>query len=217
MEPALPTYGPSERLADAVVHLVGLALALLACLVLFATLPVGADLPVLLGLGIYGGALVAMLACSALYNLSGDDRRRRFYRRLDHAGIFLMIAGTYTPFTLILLGDGRALGLLALVWTLALIGAAVELAALIRSGAILTSAYLLLGWVIVAQIGPLADALSRSGLILLVAGGVLYTVGAAFHHWRSLPYHNAIWHLFVVGAAACHYLAVLREIVLRAS
>lgn len=216
MEPALPAYSPGERLADAIIHLVGLVLALLACLVLFATLPASAELPELLGFAIYGGALMTMLACSALYNLSGDDRRRRFYRRLDHAGIFLMIAGTYTPFTLVLLGS-QALALLALVWALALTGAAVELAAPLESGAILTSAYLLLGWVILLQIGPLAEALSRSGLILLVAGGVLYSLGAAFHHWRSLPYHNAIWHVLVVGAAACHYLAVLREIVSRAA
>ena len=212
MQPALPIYSRAERLTDAIVHAVGLGLAAIGCLVLLATVPPHVDLVPLLALMVYAFGLMAMLGCSALYNLTRDPVRRRRYRRFDHCGIFLMIAGTYTPFTLVALGDTTSKLLLAFVWMVALAGIVLELTGSQRGDVVLTASYIALGWVILVQVGPLALALSLSSLALLLTGGALYTVGAIFHHWRSLPYHNAIWHGFVLAAAACHYLAVLREI-----
>jgi hemolysin III len=156
---------------------------------------------------------MAMLACSALYNLTAVGPRKRLFRRFDHAAIFAAIAGTYTPFLLVAVGGARGLGLLAFVWVVAAGGIAVELLGLRRSERLSVAAYLLLGWSIVGALGPLSAAVSPPGVALLAAGGVLYSAGVVFHLWRSLPFQNAVWHGFVLAAAACHYAAVLREVV----
>jgi hemolysin III len=207
-----PEHSPAERRADALVHAVGLTLGLAACALLAVTALPRAEPWHLVSLGLYAAGLMAMLGCSALYNLTTAGLRKALFRRLDHAAIFLMIAGTYTPFTLVAIGGAWGVGLGGLVWTIAVGGVTVEFLALPRSGNVLVAAYLLLGWVIVVALGPLSAAVSPAGLTLLVAGGLLYSVGVVFHVWTSLPYQNAIWHSFVVAAAACHYLAVLREI-----
>jgi hemolysin III len=212
MDAPFPDHRPPERLADAVVHALGLTLALVACLVLIATVHAEAEPSRRIGLAVYAAGLVAMLGCSALYNLTTHLARKRWYRRLDHAAIFAMIAGTYTPFALVTIGGSLGAGLLAFVWVVACGGMAVELLGMRRSDALLTAAYLLLGWVVLVALEPLTTGLSPLGLRLLVAGGLLYTVGVVFHHWPSLPYHNAIWHGFVLAGAICHYLAVLLEV-----
>ncbi len=214
MEPAFPVQSRPERIADAAVHGVGLTLAVLATAVLLWTALPRGDLARVAGLGVYAAGLLAMLGCSALYNLTPTTsaKRKALYQRLDHAAIFAMIAGSYTPFTLVSIGGAVGLGLLAFVWAVASAGMAVSLLGLRRPEAFLTATYLLLGWTVLVAIRPLAAAVSPTGLALLVAGGVLYSVGTIFHHWRGLPFQNPIWHAFVVTAAACHYLAVLREV-----
>jgi hemolysin III len=190
-----------------------LASGLVGCVVLGLAIRTGDHKPgAIAALVIYAGGLITMLACSALYNLAVGGPRKRLYRRLDHAAIFLMIAGTYTPFALVALGGPWGTGLLAVVWIAAAAGIAVELLDRGRHDGLSVAAYLLLGWAVLPALGPLSAALSPTGLILLLAGGVLYSVGAAFHIWTSLPYQNAIWHRFVLAAAACHYTVVLREI-----
>jgi hemolysin III len=213
-EPSFPQHTPTERRVDAIVHALGLTLATIGCLALSTTVPGDAGVPLKLGVAVYGIGLLAMLGCSALYNITPDGHQKALYQRLDHAAIFLMIAGTYTPFTLIAIGGAWGYGLLGFVWAVAVAGVAVELVGVQRSDALLTAAYLTLGWIILVAVEPLAASLSGTGMALLVAGGVLYSVGVLFHHWDSLPYQNAIWHGFVVGGAACHYLAVLRELAL---
>jgi hemolysin III len=204
-----PRRASAELRADAAIHAVGVLSGLVACTVLLTAGDGGKGLA---ALAIYALGLMAMLTCSALYNLAADGPRRRLYQRLDHAAIFLMIAGTYTPFALVALGGTWGRGLLAVVWAAALVGIAIELSGRGRHDGLAVGLYLMLGWAVLPALGPLAAALSTAGLALLVAGGVLYSVGAAFHVWTGLPYQNAIWHAFVLAAAACHYLAVLREI-----
>jgi hemolysin III len=208
-----PRYTAAERQADAAVHAIGLALGLIACIAMGAAVQTRTlHFRGVVALVLYGIGLMAMLACSALYNLAGDGPRKRLYRRLDHAAIFLMIAGTYTPFAGVVLGGAWGIGLLAVVWVAAAVGIAVELLGLGRHGSFSVAAYLLLGWAIVPALGPLSAAVSPAGLALLATGGILYSVGAAFHVWTSLPYQNVIWHGFVLAAAACHYAAVLCEV-----
>ena len=208
-----PRYTAAERRADAAVHAIGLALGLVGCAALgMAIWNRAQDFREVAALGLYGIGLMTMLACSALYNLTEDGPRKRLYRRLDHAAIFLMIAGTYTPFALVALGGVWGVGLLAVVWVAAAVGIAVELLGLRRHDGLSVAAYLLLGWTVLPALGPLSAVMSFTGLVLLVAGGVLYSVGATFHVWTSLPYQNAIWHGFVLAAAGCHYVAVLREV-----
>ena len=206
-----PRYTAAERRADAAVHAIGLASGLVACVVLGVRTRAH-DLGTIAALAIYAGGLMAMLACSALYNLTEDGPRKRLYRRLDHAAIFLMIAGTYTPFALVALGGAWGVALLAVVWVAAAVGITVELLDLRRHDGLSVAAYLLLGWTVLPALGPLSAVMSSTGLVLLAAGGVLYSVGAAFHVWTSLRYQNVVWHGFVLAAAGCHYTAVLREV-----
>jgi hemolysin III len=150
-----------------------------------------------------------MLGCSALYNIAGHGPRKALWRRLDHAAIFVMIAGTYTPFAAIAIGGALGTGLLVFVWTVAAAGVLVKLLHPGGLEALSISAYLLLGWTILPAIDRLIAAVSLQALVLLSAGGVLYTVGVLFHRWDGLPFNRAIWHGFVLAGATCQYIALL--------
>lgn len=209
-----PDYSRAEVIADAAVHVLGLVLGFAACLSLAIVAWPREDLLLWFALALYGFGLLAMLGCSALYNLVRDPRYKSIVRRFDHAAIFVMIAGTYTPFTLIAIGGAWGLGLLAFVWTVALGGVAVKLLWPGRFDRLSVVAYLLLGWSILVVLDPLWGALSAVGLVLLGTGGLLYSIGVVFHLWQRLPYQNVIWHVFVLAAAACHFSAVLSEVAL---
>lgn len=199
----------SEWRIDAIVHVVGLTLGLAACVILAMVALPGETSTVLVSLTVYGTALLAMLGCSALYNIAGDGPRKALWRRLDHAAIFVMIAGTYTPLLAIAIGGGWGTGLLVFVWTVAMAGVVLKL---LHPGWLETlsiAAYLLLGWTILVAIDRLIIGVSLPALILLAAGGILYSVGVLFYRWNRLPYQKAIWHGFVLAAAACHYFAIL--------
>jgi hemolysin III len=205
-----PGHGRGERIADAVVHALGVPAALAGCaaLALAAPRPMGARAAVALGL--YAAGLLAMLGFSALYNLAGEGRRKAVLRRLDHAAIFAMIAGTYTPVALLGIGGAWGWGLLAVVWTGAAGGAALKLLAPGRHEGASIVAYLLLGWAGLGALGPLLAALPPRDLALLAGGGLLYSLGVAAHLSTRLRYHDALWHALVLAAAACHYAVVLR-------
>ena len=199
----------SEWRIDAMVHVVGVALGLAACVALAMVALPGGRSAVIMSLAVYGAGLLGMLGCSALYNIGGDGPRKAFWRRLDHAAIFVMIAGTYTPFLAIAIGGAWGTGLLVFVWTVAAAGVVLKL---LHPGWLETlsiAAYLLLGWTILVAIDRLIAAVSLPTLILLVGGGILYSIGVLFYRWDRLPYQKAIWHGFVLAAAACHYFAIL--------
>ena len=166
---------------------------------------------------VYSVCLVAMLGCSAAYNLASNTSRREFLRRLDHAAIFLMIAGTYTPFTTCRLHGVWAIGMTTAVWTGAATGAVMKLICPNRVEQVSTVAYMALGWIILVGMRPLLSAVDVQTVVLIGVGGVLYSVGTGFYLWRALPFHNAIWHSFVLIAASCHYAAVLHGVVLARS
>jgi hemolysin III len=201
-----------ELLADGVVHALGLALGLVGATALMG-LAVLYGNPVLVApLFVYAAGLVAMLGCSAAYHLLRSSRRRDWLRRFDHAAIFAMIAGTYTPFTILGLQSGWSTGLTIGIWSVAAIGIALKLWQPRRIETISVALYLGLGWIGLIALHPFLVALDAATLALLAAGGILYSVGVVFHLWRRLPYHNAIWHGFVLVAAGIHYLAVLTVI-----
>ena len=206
----LPRHSRGERIADAVVHVLGLAAALAGCAALAATLPRTAGLGAAVALGLYAAGLLAMLGCSALYNTAGEGRRRALLRRLDHSAIFAMIAGTYTPVAGIGIGGAWGWGLLGAVWTGAAGGVALKLLAPARFERVYILAYLLLGWAGGAALDRLLAALPPRDLLLLAAGGLLYSFGVVVHLSTRLRYHAALWHALVVAAAACHYAVVLR-------
>jgi hemolysin III len=206
-------YDRAEITADAVIHGAGLILGSVgvAVLILFAAQsPGNGDLPVAL---VYAAGLLAMLGFSAAYNLWPASRVKWVLRRFDHSAIYLLIAATYTPFMAQMKNGPVASAVLAIVWTVAAVGVVMKLTLPGRFDRLSIVLYLLLGWSGVMMYDVIA-ALPASTLWLLGAGGLLYTFGVIFHLWSSLRFQNAIWHAFVVVAAACHYSAVLDYLVL---
>lgn len=206
---------PAAKCADLVVHIVGLTLALVGGVVLLA-LAVGAgSITKVVGVSIYAAGIVAMLAFSTAYNFA-NHRYRPVLRRLDHAGIFLMIAGSYTPFTTQSLTGGWAWGMTTAVWSIAGLGALGKLFLPRVDRKFWVAVYLALGWLVVVALKPMIDSLAWYALLLLVAGGVLYSTGVIFYVNRRLKFSRAIWHGHVVAAAAAHWAAVLLGVVLAA-
>jgi hemolysin III len=207
--PHPPLENRSESRVDAMVHVVGMTFGLAACVTLAIVALPGAGSTVLVSLAVYGAGLLAMLGCSALYNIAGHGPRKALWRRLDHAAIFVMIAGTYTPFAAIAIGGAWGRGLLVFVWTVAAAGVLLKLLQPGRLETLSIATYLLLGWTILVAIDHLIAAVSVPAFVLLAAGGVLYSVGILFYRWDRLPYNRAVWHGFVLTAAACQYFAIL--------
>jgi hemolysin III len=197
----------AERLADGVVQSVSVVLAAAGCVVLGVLVGTRSDPLQLAAVAVYGAGLLAMVGASALYAWGRGGRRHMLYRHLDHATIFLMIAGTYTPFTVISFGGvhGR---LLALIWVVALVGLLLKLIVPRLAEPLSVPLYLIMGWTVLSDPGLLLS-LPASVVTLLVAGGVFYTAGITFHLAR-MRFQEAIWHSFVLAAAACHYAAVVR-------
>jgi hemolysin III len=201
-----------ELLADGVVHALGLALGVAGAATLVSLAVFEGDPVLRAPLFVYAAGLVAMLGCSAAYNVFPLSPRREWLRRCDHAAIFAMIAGTYTPFTTLRLDGAWSSGLTAVIWSVAAVGMAVKLWKPRHIEAISIVLYLALGWIGLVAFAPFLASLDTSTLVLLATGGILYSVGVVFHLWRRLPYQNAIWHGFVLVAASIHYLAVLTVI-----
>jgi hemolysin III len=203
-----PKYSFGERVADGAIHIIGVTASLSAAtiLVIFAF----HHLPSLslVSLSIYGVGLVAVFSCSAAYHLINKPRLKAILRRCDYAAIYLKIAGTYTPFAILKIGGTIGFGLLGFVWIISLFGATAKLLwpeHFVKTSYVL---YLGLGWSGILALDPLALAISPQVLLLLAAGGGLYTIGIVFHLWENLRYHNAIWHAFVLAASACHFAAI---------
>jgi hemolysin III len=202
-------YDRVELIADGAVHAIGVSLGLIGAVVIVvmaAQSGAATDIPSIV---IYAVGLLAMLGFSAAYNMWPISPVKWVLRRFDHSAIYLMIAGTYTPFVGQLKDGVASAGLLLGVWLTAIIGVALKLLMPGRFDRTAIALYLILGWSCVVAYGPISAALPNASLWLLVAGGVLYSIGVIFHAWRKLRFHNAIWHGFVLAAACCHYSAVL--------
>lgn len=204
----------AEKIADGTVHVIGIGLGLVATITLVAILWNSPDTGRQVSVFVYTGCLMAMLICSALYNIFAKEEKQGLLRKLDHAAIFLMIAGTYTPLASMIIGGWTGGILLAVVWTGALAGAMLKLVNLKGVERITVPLCLALGWVVVFAFKPLLDKASGFGFSMILLGGLLYTVGTAFYAWKRLPFQNAIWHAFVLAAAICHFSAVLHDVAL---
>ena len=199
----------SERRADAMIHVIGVTCGLAGCVALALIALPGADPAVVVSLVVYGAGLLATPGCSALCNTAKPGPLKELWRRLDHAAIFGMIAGTYTPFAAIAIGGAWGAGLLVFVWTVAAAGVVLKLLHPKRLETLSIAAYLLLGWTILVAIDHLIAAVSLPAFVLLVAGGIVYSLGIPFYRWDRLPYSRAVWHGFVLTAAACQDFAIL--------
>ncbi|MFW6049926.1 MAG: PAQR family membrane homeostasis protein TrhA [Myxococcota bacterium] len=203
-------YPLREEVLHAVTHGVGALLAV-AALVTMVTWAAAAGAPVqVVATAIFGTSLVAMYGASTVYHAvpARHARTKRALQVADHCCIYLLIAGTYTPFTLISLQGAWGWSLFGVVWGLALLGIVFKLTPLPHHPWLSSLGYLGIGWIAVVAMGPLMDALPATGLGLVVAGGLAYTIGVLFYVRDHRPYHHTIWHLFVLAGSTCHYLAV---------
>ena len=202
-----PHYPRADRIADGVMHVLGLAFAVsgAATLTVFATM--SATEGQFAAVAVYAAALIATFAASASYHMTPWESLRPTLRRLDHAAIFLKIAGTYTPLV-VLIHSAFAYAVLGLVWSLALGGVLLRLLKRGRLGHIQTWTYLLLGWLSLLLAWPMVRTLPFGVTAFVVAGGLLYSLGVVFFRWESLRFSMAIWHGFVLAASACFFAAI---------
>ncbi len=200
-------YSRGEEIANWATHGVGLALSLvgLVLLIVFASLRGSAWHVV--SFTVFGSTLLLLYTVSTVYHAVRNERARSILRKLDHAAIFLLIAGTYTPFLLTHLRGPLGWTLFAVIWGMCGAGAIFQLFFAGRFVVATTAAYLVAGWMIGVAAGPLTERIPAGGLWLLLAGGLCYTVGVVFYLWRRLRYHHAVWHTFVLGGSSCHFLA----------
>ncbi|WDR03667.1 hemolysin III family protein [Devosia algicola] len=205
---------PAELIADGIVHVVGLLLALAAGAVLLLGTTPDASIAEFSSLVLYLGSLVGVLSISMAYNLWPVSPIKMHLARLDQAAIFLFIAGTYTPFLAVLGGTPMGILMTTFVWGASLIGIALKLFVPQRFGRLAIALYLAIGWSGVFVFHSLAATLPASTMGLLLAGGIVYSLGVVFHLWEQLKFQNALWHVFVVVGASLHLLAIINFIVL---
>jgi hemolysin III len=204
---------PAAKCADLVVHIVGLTLALVGGIVLLSFAVRAGSITQVVGVSIYAAGVLAMLAFSTAYNFA-KARYRPTLRRLDHAGIFLMIAGSYTPFTTHNLTGAWSWGMTAAVWSIAGVGALAKLCAPNLNRKFSVAVYLALGWLVVVAMKPMLAGVTWVAVLLLALGGVLYSTGVIFYVNKRLKFARAIWHGHVVAAAGAHWAAILLGVVL---
>ncbi len=158
---------------------------------------------------IYGATLVMMYGASTYYHFSKNIGHKRIFRIIDHACIYFLIAGSYTPFTLGPMRDSSSLTLLVIIWTIALLGSVFKVFTINRFKPLSLVIYLGMGWLAMLNLPAMIEHLPHFSIVLLLLGGVAYSVGVFFYIWESLPYNHAIWHLFVLAGSACHYFSIL--------
>ena len=200
-------YDPQEELINAYSHGLGAVLALIAAIFLIVK---GYGLPLgqWISLWVYGLSLVLLLSSSMLYHFAQDERKRYWYKKLDHTAIYYLIAGTYTPFLSIAIPTAKAHHLLIALWIIALIGTLFKLVFIHRFQKVSLAAYLVMGWLAVLVMDDMQLYLSKDAIQLLIAGGVAYTVGTLFYALKKVRYSHAIWHVFVLLGAGLHFLAI---------
>jgi hemolysin III len=200
-----------EEIANSVTHGVGLLLSVAALAFLVVAAASTRDPWRVTAASVYGATLVLLYATSTLYHALPGRRVKAVFQRLDHAAIYLLIAGTYTPFVLGPLRGGWGWSLFGIVWALAVLGIVLKSVFGIRLAMLSTVVYIVMGWLVVIAAGPLAARVPAAGVHWLVVGGVLYTFGVIFFAWdQRVRYSHAVWHLFVLAGSAAHFLAVLQ-------
>ncbi|WP_280769347.1 PAQR family membrane homeostasis protein TrhA [Salipaludibacillus daqingensis] len=203
------TFTKREEIVNALTHGIGviLSIAALVLLIVFSSIH-GAAIHVI-SFTIYGVTLLFMYTCSTLLHSFPIGKVKNIFEILDHSAIYLFIAGTYTPLMLIVVEGTRGWVLLSLVWTLAIGGIVFKAFFVKKFVGVSTLIYIVMGWMIVFALQPIAAKVETMGLVLLVLGGVLYTVGTIFYIWRTFYYHHAVWHLFVLAASAAHFFTII--------
>lgn len=202
-------YSAKEEFANTLTHALGMLLSIVGLvLLLIKASQHNADAMTIASMSIYGGSMILLFLASTLYHAIANPRAKRALKTFDHCAIYLLIAGSYTPFLLVTLRTPLAIGLMAVIWGIALFGIIMKLAFVYRFKKLSLVTYLTMGWLSLIVIYQLAMNLSIEGLTLLAAGGVIYSLGVIFYVAKRIPYNHAIWHGFVLAGCACHFFAI---------
>ena len=206
-----PTSGFSkiEELANAITHGIGAALSVAGLVLAVVLASLHGDTWLVTACSIYGSTLIVLHLSSTLYHAARNLKWKKVFLAADHSSIYLLIAGTYTPFCLGPMRGPAGWTLFGIVWALACLGIVREILRPRRGTWISTAIYLAMGWLVLAFLYPLVKAITPTSLVLLLCGGLLYSIGVAFYRWHSLKFHHAIWHAFVMAGAFFQFLAVL--------
>jgi len=199
----------AEETAHVVTHAIGLMLSVAGLVVLVVLASLRGDAWHVVSASIYGTTLILLYGASTVYHALPPSRAKGVWRLLDHSAIYLLIAGTYTPFTLVNLRGGWGWSLFGVVWGLAAVGVVFENVATRRSRMISLVLYVGLGWLVAIAVKPFLNAVDTWGVILVALGGLAYTGGIVFYRWRELPYNHAVWHAAVLVGSAFHFFAIL--------
>lgn len=200
----------AEEVANALTHGLGLLGSIVALPVLVVTALAKGDALLVVGYSVFGATMVALYAASTIYHALPPSRAKQLFRVVDHVAIYLLIAGSYTPFTFGVLRGAWGWTLSGIVWSLAIVGILLKTTVGFRFPRASTVLYLSMGWLAVVAAKPLAAAVPGAGLAWIIAGGLLYTGGVVFYARDYRPWHHTVWHLFVLGGSACHFMAVWR-------
>ncbi|SDH82781.1 hemolysin III [Vibrio xiamenensis] len=207
--PSSSEYSVKEEVANAITHGLGMVLGIVGLvLLLIKAVDHDADALTITSMSIYGGSIVVLFLASTLYHSIPYQRAKKALKTFDHCAIYLLIAGSYTPFLLVSLRTPLAIGLMITIWSIALFGIIMKLAFIYRFEKLSLVTYLIMGWLSLIVIYQLAVHLNVGGLTLLAAGGVVYTLGVIFYVAERIPFNHAIWHGFVLAGCACHFLAI---------
>lgn len=202
-------YSLAEEIANSVSHGIGLVFGIVGLvLLLVQAADANATATAITSYSLYGGSMILLFLASTLYHAIPHERAKRWLKKFDHCAIYLLIAGTYTPFLLVGLKSPLAHGLMIVIWSLALLGILFKLTIAHRFKILSVATYLVMGWLSLIVIYQLATRLSVGGVTLLAVGGLVYSLGVIFYVCRRIPYNHAIWHGFVLGGSVCHFLAI---------
>ncbi len=201
-------YLPIEEKLHCATHATAALLSLLATWLMLAKTWSVPDWQTSLASVVFGCSLFLLYLCSSMYHGSSSERSKARWRKLDHAAIYLLIAGSYTPFTLISMRDNWGFWLILVIWGVALFGLALEFLAHLKFKKLSLVLYLLMGWLALVAINPMLQTVPAAGLWWLLAGGLCYSLGVIFYLWHGLRFHHVIWHLWVVAGSSCHFISV---------
>ena len=205
-------YSRKEEIVNIISHGFGLLLSVVGLVLLVVFASFKGTVWHIVSFAIYGTSLVVLYLASTLFHASQNPKSRKRLNVFDHASIYLLIAGTYTPFTLVTLQGGWGWSIFGIIWGLAILGVILKLFFTGKFNFLSTIVYIFMGWLILIAIVPLVHSFPFYGLMWLIAGGVLYSIGAVFFLIEKIPYNHAIFHFFVLGGSACHFVAVFNYI-----
>lgn len=198
-----------EEIANSITHGIGVGLSIAALVILVIFAARISDVWKVVSFSIYGATMIALFMASTLYHAFPQPKVKKFFHILDHSSIFLLIAGTYTPITIGTMRGGWGWTLFGIIWGLTLVGICLKIFAMSKLKWVSTIVYLAMGWLIIIAIKPLMSVVSKTVLMWMVIGGLCYSLGVIFYIAKKLPYHHAIWHLFVLGGAISHFFGML--------